>query len=249
MNQYTDETIWIVGASNGIGEALAKFYNELGVNLIISARNHQKLNTIRTTLKKCQVIPLDIGDLQSIKNACIQLENQGIKPNRIIVMAAIYEPTKIENMPLEKMAQTIQINLIGTIQFVHQIIPLLKKQKKSQIALCGSVAGYIGLPKGQPYSATKAGIINFAESLKAELNNTPIDVKLINPGFVKTQLTDKNKFDMPFIIDPEVAAKHIAKGLESRQFEIHFPKKFTLIMKIIRMLPYTLALNIIKKLN
>ena len=130
---------------------------------------------------------------------------------------------------------------------VHAALPILKEQKSGQIALCGSVAGYIGLSGGQPYSATKAAVMNLAESLHAECPNH-IDIKLISPGFVRTALTDKNDFSMPMILTPETAAKAIANGLHTKRFEIHFPKKFTLMLKFLRLLPYVIGLFITKKL-
>lgn len=116
------------------------------------------------------------------------------------------------------------------------------------MALCGSVAGYIGLPGGQPYSATKAGVISLAESLYAECGNS-FDVKLISPGFVRTPLTDKNAFKMPMIVEPDVAAAAIADGLLTRRFEIHFPRKFTLLLKLLRLLPYRLSLRLTRNIT
>ena len=126
------------------------------------------------------------------------------------------------------------------------MIPLLKKQNGGQLAFTGSVAGYKGLPKGQPYSATKAAIMNFTESLYVE--EPGIDVRLISPGFVETPMTDMNDFEMPMVIKPDEAAKALAEGLLSNSYEIHFPKKFTFIMKFLRLLPHWLYFKITKKM-
>jgi short-subunit dehydrogenase len=133
--------------------------------------------------------------------------------------------------------------LNGAFNAVHAVLPILKSQAHGQFVLCGSVAGYCGLPNGQPYSATKAGVINLAESLRAEEGH--LDIKVINPGFVRTPLTDKNNFKMPMMIEPEEAAKIIVKGLQSKKFEIHFPKRFTFLMKILSVLPDFLYFKII----
>lgn len=138
------------------------------------------------------------------------------------------------------------MNLLGAFTLIDSVLPILKQQRSGQLALCGSVAGYNGLPGGQPYSATKAAVINLAESLKAE--NPQLDIKVINPGFVKTPLTDKNSFQMPMMVSPEYAAQAIAEGLLKRGFEIHFPKKFTLLMKLLRILPRGLYFFLVSKL-
>ena len=157
-------------------------------------------------------------------------------------------PMKIDKLDMEITRQMIEVNLLGAFNTVHAVLPILAKQSRGQVALCGSVAGYIGLPGGQPYSATKAAIINLAETLHAELPKK-IDVKLISPGFVRTPLTDKNNFNMPMMISPEQAAIYIADGLLSKNFEIHFPKKFTIILKFLELLPYWLKLFITRRIN
>jgi short-subunit dehydrogenase len=155
----------------------------------------------------------------------------------VILMAAAYTPMKLDGLELEKVQQMIDVNLVGAFNLVYSVLPVLTSQKNGQIVLCGSVSGYRGLPNGQPYSATKAAIINLAESLRAEKACEGIDVKVINPGFVRTSLTDKNDFTMPMIIEPETAARTIANQLQSKRFEIHFPKKFSWLMKVLRVLP------------
>jgi short-subunit dehydrogenase len=150
-------------------------------------------------------------------------------------MAAIYDPAPLNQLDIKSAHQMVDINLNGAFNTVHAVLPVLKAQGHGQFALCGSVAGYRGLPNGQPYSATKAAVINLAESLRAEEHN--LDIKVINPGFVRTPLTDKNDFKMPMIIEPEEAAKIIARELQTNCFEIHFPKRFTYIVKLLRILP------------
>ena len=139
----------------------------------------------------------------------------------------------------------LEVNVLGAFNIVQRVLPYMQEQGEGQIALCGSVAGYAGLPGGQPYSATKAAIINLAESLKAE--NPALDIKLINPGFVKTPLTDKNDFQMPMMLSAEQAAVEVAQGLLSRRFEIHFPKKFTFLLKTLKWLPHGLYFYLVKR--
>jgi len=134
-----------------------------------------------------------------------------------------------------------------TIWIIGAILPFFESQGHGQICLCASVAGYIGLPNSQPYASTKAALINLAESLHVEYEPKNIDIKVINPGFVQTPMTDRNQFEMPMMITAQEAATAIAKGITSQGFEVHFPKKFTLIMKLLRLLPYWLSFKITKK--
>ena len=142
----------------------------------------------------------------------------------------------------------VDINVNGALNTIDAVYPQMRRSGKGQIVLCGSVAGYAGLPNSQPYSLTKAAIINLAQTLKTEAQRYNVDVKLISPGFVRTPLTDKNDFQMPMIVEPEYAAKTIADGLSAKAFEIHFPKKFTWIVKILSLLPYGLYFPITRKI-
>jgi len=237
MNDYAGKTIWIIGASSGIGNALARELHGRGATLILSARNEKSLYDLNGSQGNNHVVlPLDVSDKKAVSSA---FENIG-KIDSALHLAADYTPGKIQDISAEDAHKTISINLESVFTFLNHLIPHFKRQGFGQIVLCGSVAGYKGLPGGQPYSATKAAIINLAESLRAEMSDKNIDVRLISPGFVKTPLTDKNDFPMPMMIEPEEAAKAIADGLMSRNFEIHFPKKFTFLMKMIGLLPYAL---------
>ena len=145
-------------------------------------------------------------------------------------------------------AKIIEVNLTGAFNTVNSVLSIIRQQGFGQIALCASLSGYIGLPNAQPYASTKAALINLAETLRVDLFNE-VDIKLINPGFVSTRLTDKNSFSMPGLMTPEEAAILIRKGLNSRKFEIHFPKKLSLVLKTISLLPYfvsSILLRILK---
>jgi short-subunit dehydrogenase len=244
LESFKDKNIWIIGASSGIGYALAENLSAQGAQLVLSARSEEQLNELNQKLGNTHhVLPLDVADLDATQKAC--LEVQKITNNQIdsvILLAALYDPGPIRDMDIQKAHQMVQVNLNGTLNLVTSILPILREQKYGQLALCGSVAGYRGLPNGQPYSATKAAVMSLTESLRAEEPN--LDIKLISPGFVRTPLTDKNDFDMPMIIEPEQAASALAKGLQSNAFEIHFPKKFTLILKLVRLLPAWLYFKI-----
>lgn len=247
---YQNQIVWIIGASSGIGLALARELSARGAILALSARRQDELTKLSEELgERTSVFALDITDATITLRTAQAIRAAFGRIDRIIFLAAAYAPMKIDALDILATKGIVDINLTGAFNLVHAVLPILKSQSsKGQLALCGSVAGYLGLPGGQPYSATKAAIINLAESLHAECNKT-IDIKLICPGFVRTPLTDKNTFSMPAIIEPEQAAQAIAQGLLSRGFEVHFPKKLTLSLKLLRWLPYTLSLYITSKLN
>lgn len=248
---FKDETIWIIGASSGIGKALAELLSDEGANLILSARRTAELENINQDLGgKHEVLKLDAGNDADIEKAFATIKAENIKINRAIFLAALYEPQKIKDLDTEFCEKLFKVNVLGCFSFTKHMLTQFKQQNSDikQIALCGSIAAYTGLPNGQPYSASKAAVQNFAESLRVE-KPKDIDIKLISLGFIRTRITDKNNFPMPFIQEPEDAAKAIAKGLKSKKFEIHFPKRFTLLLKLLRALPYWLALPITKNLK
>lgn len=239
---YNTETVWIIGASSGIGAALARELSAQGATLILSARRKDDLDRLAGELvSPSEVVPLDVADAEAVAQACASFAGRRI--DRVVFLAAVYQPDSLENMELKSAYAQVDVNLKGALNVIHATLPMFKSQGMGQLALCGSVAGYIGLPNGQPYSATKAAVNNLAETLYAEAP-AYLDVKLIAPGFVRTPMTDKNDFDMPFRIEPEDAARAIANGLRKKRFEIHFPKRFTLIIKTLQTLPYWLSLRL-----
>lgn len=243
---FQGKRFWIIGASSGIGRALARELALQGAQLVLSARHEEKLTSLHQELGSGhQILVLDAALPDAMKNAVFQLP-QAV--DSVIYLAADYQPASVMDMDLEAAERIINVNLMGALRLLNAIAPWIRQGRISQIALCGSVAGYVGLPNGQPYSATKAAIMSIAESLRAELDDT-VDVKLISPGFVRTPMTDKNTFAMPMIISPEEAAKAIVQGLGSSAFEIHFPKRFTWIMRFLAMMPYRLYFLVAKKMG
>ena len=248
---FKDEIIWVIGASSGIGRALSLELAKTGARIIISARRKDELEQLKKEMDGSpMVFPLDVTDSDMTSRTAQAIRAAAGRIDRIIFMSAAYTPMKMDDLDLTISRNMIEVNVMGALNVIHAIMPILKEQNHGQIVLCGSVAGYIGLPGGQPYSATKAAIKNLTESLNAECRKYQgnIDVKLISPGFVRTPLTDKNDFSMPMIITPEQAAKEITKGLKSSRFEIHFPKRFTMFLKLLEYLPYRISILITKKL-
>ena len=243
VSSYEGQHVWIIGASSGIGEALARELASQGAHIILSARSEDKLNTLNDSLGGSHtVLPVDVTDLDGLKKAAHSFQ----KIDSVIFMAAVYTPKSKEPMDINSAMAMVDVNFKGALNAVHAALPILKAQKSGQLALCGSVAGYRGLPYSQPYGATKAAVISLAESLKVE--DEELDIKIINPGFVRTPMTDKNDFKMPMIIEPEEAAKIIAKELQTNRFEIHFPRRFTILVKLLALMPSYLYFKCVPRL-
>jgi NAD(P)-dependent dehydrogenase (short-subunit alcohol dehydrogenase family) len=192
-------------------------------------------------------IPCDVNKLEDIRKAVADVQAVFTTIDSIIFMSAIYAPGPVLSVPLDDVRRVFETNIIAAFSLAHVILPVLRRQGRGQFALCASVAGYRGLPNGQPYAATKAAVISLAETLRIEESPHGIDIRVINPGFVDTPMTAKNKFKMPMLQTPQTAAAAIADGLAGRSFEIHFPKAFTFFMKTLRLLPDALYFRIMKK--
>lgn len=246
---FEGEHIWIVGASSGIGEALARALSARGATLVLSARAAAPLEALNVELGgRHHVVPMDVASQEQVAAAFKLVDDLVPSLNRAVFMAAVYNPDTIEEMDLDFAETMLGINVLGAFIFTKSIVVKYKDQGFGQIALCGSVAAYTGLPQGQPYSSTKAALKNFSESLVSELPPT-IDVKLISPGFVRTRITDMNDFEMPYIIEPEDAANEIIDGLQSKRFEIHFPKKLSLRLKLLSMMPSRLKFYLTRQMS
>jgi len=165
-----------------------------------------------------------------------------------VLNAGFYEPIGLAELTLEHFSNTYDVNLHGVVRCLLAVLPDMRQNNGGQIAIVSSVSGYTGLPRAAAYGSSKAALINLAESLHAECAAIDIDIRLVNPGFVKSPLTDKNSFAMPFIIEADDAAKRIATGLAGKGFEIHFPKRFTVWLKCMRALPYFLYLKLVARL-
>ncbi len=224
--------IWLIGATHGIGEALTHLLVAQGAYIGASGRSIEQLNA----MSSAQIFPLpcDVSDFASIKSAYdAYIEHFG-KPDFIIYNAGFYEPMNSFSFDLVQVERMVDVNLMGAIRVANIALP---EMQHGTFALVGSVAGYRGLPNAFGYGLSKAGIIHMAENIRQDLGKRDVRVQIINPGFVQTRLTAKNNFKMPFCITSEAAAKHILRGLERGNYETHFPKAFTLPLKLISALP------------
>ncbi|MBM3590658.1 MAG: SDR family NAD(P)-dependent oxidoreductase [Alphaproteobacteria bacterium] len=252
---------WLIGASSGIGFELAKKLCANGYNVVISSRSFENLSQLKETVlldKKQSKNPqqfgeihieiVDVASYENVKKSWQSILNKFEKIDLAIFASALYERMNLENFDIDFAKKTMDINFNGFLNFLHVITPEFFKNKSGHIATIASVAGYRGLPQSFCYGASKSAIINLCEGIYPELRANNIDISVINPGFVKTRLTEKNNFDMPFIISAQEASSYIYKGLMAKKFEIHFPKKFTLILKFLRIIPYRFYLFLINKI-
>ena len=244
--------VWITGASQGIGAAVALAMAREGMTIAASARNEEKLSTLVAQSEglKGNIVayPLDVTDPNAVNAAVSKIIRDHGQIDQAILNAGTYLPEVAEAFNSQAMRQHVELNLMGVCHCIEPLIPLMKNLGQGIIAINASLAGYRGLPRSASYGATKAALINMAESLRTELPALGIDIKLINPGFVKTPLTDKNRFPMPFLIEADRAAKIIVKGMKSRKFEIRFPSFFAGLLGLLRLMPYPLYFYLVTKL-
>ena len=240
MTKGSNKLAWITGGGTGIGKALALALDKRGWQVIISGRTEQKLQAVVELGQKIAYLTLDVTDREQSQQVFNTLYEKYGLPDVVVLNAGDYTPMPVDEFNLDLIYKLNQVNYLGVMNGLASILPLMKARKSGQILLMASVAGYRGLPDAAPYGATKAALINFCEAMYIPLKKEGVLLRIINPGFVTTQLTAKNTFKMPAEITSTEAAGRIVKSLASESFEITFPKRFTYILKILRILPYRL---------
>ncbi len=245
ITDWQGKRVWLIGASSGIGAALAHELSRRGARLAISARNAQKLQ--RNALTGALPVPCDVTDTDSLAAArrTVLAALGGI--DLVVYLAGDYVPMRADNFNLAVAEQVIAVNFTAAMHVTAAVLPDLRPG--GGIAFVASVAGYRGLPKALCYGPGKAALIHFAEVLHLDLAPKGIGVWVINPGFVATPLTAKNDFSMPALQTPEQAANATVDGFKSDNFEIHFPKRFTRLMKLLAILPYRWYFPLIRRLT
>ena len=234
MKDWSKKRYWIVGASEGLGLALAQKMSEAGASLILTARNEARLKEIASTLtNKVEVLPLDITDLNAVRESVKKLENV----DGFVFLAGAYWPMPAQHWDIEKLTAMIDVNLIGALHTLDVILPIFLEKNRGHLVFTGSLAGYRGLPGALGYGSSKAAIANLSETLRFDLKDTAIKVQLINPGFVKTRLTDKNNFKMPQIMSPEAAARKMFSNMNRNNFSSSFPAPFSWLFRVSQLLP------------
>lgn len=245
----TDNCIWIVGGSTGIGRELALQLADLNENIVISARSADNLQEVQNLHPgKITNIPLDVTDEKAVDTAVATLFNSENRPKTVYLNAGIYQPMSVKNFSASTAAQIMTVNYLGVMNLIEKILPHYISAQSGHIVVVASVAGYQGLPMSLAYGPTKAALINLCEGLHIELQGSGVKIQVVNPGFVKTPLTANNKFPMPFLMEVEEAAKRIIIGARTNSFEVTFPRRFAIILKTLGLLPYSISLPLIRKL-
>ena len=247
ITDWRNKRVWVIGASSGIGAALAKSFLLLGAIVILSARREDELNKIAESFPNALVLPFDVQNQEEWLSSDIEIKKHFGGIDLIIFCAAKYKPERTWEIQFNDASETLNINLASVYLGISTILPTMLARGNGGVAIIASVAGYIGLPKASVYGPSKAALINLAEILYGDLHSKNIGVYLINPGFVRTELTAKNTFTMPALQTPEQAAKAIIHGIQKGKFEIHFPRRFTIILKLLQMLPYRLRFALISR--
>ena len=244
------KTIWITGGSTGIGKALAlKFANE-GWNVAISARRENLLKEIADTNANISSFPLDVTDKTKCKQVFEEIKNKFENIDICFFSTGTWNPKKEKDIDVEQIEDVFKINFFGTLNSIKAVEEYFKNKKGGKIAIVSSIAGYRGLPNSTGYGPSKSALNNLAESLYFDFGRSDVRVCLVSPGFIKTPMTDKNDFKMPFLKTPEYAADQIYDGLVNKKsFEIHFPKALTLTLKILSFLPSKLYFNLVGRLT
>ena len=242
ITDWSGKRVWLVGASAGIGAALARALAAKGARLALSSRQLSSLEGLQ--IQGALLLPCDSTQLDTLTAARDALVQAWGGVDLVVYMAGGYEPMQADTLDVAVLEQVVDVNFHGAVRLTAAAMPELKAG--GGIALVASVAGYQGLPKALAYGSGKAALIHFAECLYMDLTGKGIGVWVINPGFVSTRLTAKNDFKMPALITPERAAQDIIAGLTSGGFEIHFPKRFSRALKLLSLLPYRLYFPLVR---
>jgi len=253
MPDAKHQLVWITGASSGIGRALALNLANRGQTVAVSARGEASLRDLADEARDLpgdiHPYPLDITNTEKCVETVRAISGDLGEIDLAVLNAGTHHPIDAEAFAAGDLLKLININLLGTGNCLDPVLKKMIPAKRGHIAIVASVAGYRGLPTSAYYGASKGAQINMAEALKFDLDRHGIKLQLVNPGFVKTPLTDKNEFPMPFLMEVEDAAERMAKGFESNAFEITFPRRFAYLLKALRCLPYFLYFPIVRRMT
>jgi NAD(P)-dependent dehydrogenase (short-subunit alcohol dehydrogenase family) len=258
--EWAGQRVWVVGASSGIGAALAQALQRAGARVAVSARRADALQAVIAAtppapidapdpVLPARVLPLDINDVQSLEQAFHQLIKEWDGIDVIFWVAGIYQPMRAESFDLPQALRMLDTNLTAVFKGLSVLLPVLMRQGSGHLALVSSVAGFRGLPHALVYGPTKAAMINLAESLYLDLHPRGIGVSVINPGYVETPATAINDYPMPAIIPATEAARRTLEGVARGRFEVHYPRRFTLWLKFARLLPDRLYFALVQRVT
>jgi short-subunit dehydrogenase len=239
--------IWITGASSGIGKALAEKFATEGWRVAVSARRKEILDEMASN-KNISSYPLDVTNQEQTSDVFSKIINEFGSLDLCVFSSGTYDPKLEQEINIKQNKFVMETNFFGVLHCIKSVEKYFKGKKDGHISVVSSVAAYRGLPNSSGYGPSKAALTNLTESLYFDFKKYNVRISLVSPGFIKTPLTDKNEFPMPFIKSPEFAAEKMFNGLtRSKAFEIHFPKALTLLLKFLRILPYRIYLFLIDK--
>ena len=235
MTDWQGKRYWLVGASEGLGAALAHKINAAGAEVIVSARSAERLEDLVQSLPgRARAVAMDVRDDASVTEAAAEVG----EVDGLVYLAGVYWPMPSSEWQAEEVTAMADVNFTGAVRVLGAVIPRMVARDAGHVVLTGSLSGFRGLPGAIGYTASKAGVMNLAESMRADLWRTGVRVQLANPGFIKTRLTDKNNFKMPFIMSPEQAAQEMFELMcDDSAFQRHFPRLFSYLFRLSRFLP------------
>ncbi|WP_417270022.1 SDR family NAD(P)-dependent oxidoreductase [Celeribacter sp.] len=230
---FTGKTWWLIGASEGLGRALAVAMDKRGARLILSARSKDPLRSLASGLSDATVLPLDVTDRASVNAAWERASDAG----GVLYCVGAYEPMPATAWDADAVEMMIETNFTGAVRVLSHAVPAFATRGQGRIMLIGSLSGYRGLPDAIGYGASKAALMHLAENLLIDLKGTGVTVQMANPGFINTRLTKKNAFKMPQLMQPDTAADHVIRAIDKGRFETAFPRPFSLLFTLGRFLP------------
>lgn len=250
MTSPKDGAAWITGASSGIGRSLALRLAHEGWTVLATARRAEALDELAQQAGgpngRILARPADVTDRDSVRKLVEETERE--MPIALAVLGAgTFKGDNAEQFSSEDFRKTVEVNLVGTAHCIEALMPAWISRRRGHLAVISSVAGYRGLPTSISYGASKAALINMCEALKFDFDRLGLKIQVINPGFVRTPLTDQNEFKMPFLMEVDDAAERIARGLKKSRFEIAFPLRFAYMLKKLRCLPYEAYFPLVRR--
>ena len=249
IKNWAGKRVWLVGASSGIGAALAQSLLTAGAWVTVSARRQEALLELAHPYLNAHVVAFDAGDALAWPEAFERTLAAMGHVDLVVFGAARYDPTHSWELDLDQVQKSFDLNVVGVYRGVSVLVPYFLKRGEGGLAVIASISAYTGLPKAVIYGATKAALNNMAQTLYFELEPKGISVYLINPGFVETPMTAGNDFEMPGLMKPAEAAKAIVAGFERGDFEIRFPRGFTGALRWISFLPDYLRFPLLHKIT
>lgn len=234
MRNFRAKRYWLVGASEGLGRALAERLSAAGAEVILSARSAERLAEVAATLPgRTVVLPVDVADSAAVRAAAAAAGPL----DGVVFLAGLYWPTTAQDWDADRVETMCDVNFTGCARVIGAVLPAMVANGTGHVVITGSLSGFRGLPGAIGYGASKAGVMALAESMHADLRGSGIVVQVANPGFIRTRLTDKNDFAMPFLMEPAEAADHMFRHMQTDRFKVSFPTVFSWLFRLSQILP------------